>query len=278
MAGIKTIRFNNIEFAHIFAIGIEWKEMMTDQANRRASYSTLQIAMIAGGAATVVAALIWPGAVLETIGFVLRSLVVISPIVLPGIFLAAWIVASGADRRIAGVFQRRMGWSIVAASAIGAVTPVCGMTVLPLMVGLLAGGVPLAPVLAFWLSSPVTDPAMLATTAATLGLAFAIGKTVAAFGLGLMGGAAGWLFATANWSQQPLRQNAIVGQITTRRCGCDQPFRAAFWKEAERRKQFLGQFRATSRLILICLVPALASASIVWSVAGSSHLARPNRL
>lgn len=55
------------------------------------------------------------------------------------------------------------------------------------MTELLAAGVPLAPVMAFWLSCPITDPAMLAATAVTLGLPFAIGKTAAAFGLGVFG-------------------------------------------------------------------------------------------
>ena len=142
--------------------------------------------MLLGGAlaALAIAGVIWPGMAL----FVGRSLVVIAPLVIPGIALAAWIVASGADTHIAQVFNRRIGQAVVAATAIGAVTPVCGVTVLPLMVGLLAAGVPLAPVMAFWLSSPVTDPAMLAATAATLGVSFALAKTAAALLLGLIGG------------------------------------------------------------------------------------------
>ena len=43
--------------------------------------------------------------------------------------------------------------------------------------------------MAFWLASPITSPPMLAVTVATLGWEYAIGKSLAAIGLGLMGGA-----------------------------------------------------------------------------------------
>lgn len=203
--------------------------------------------------------LIWPAEMWQTLLFICHSLVVIAPLVMPGIVLAAAIIASAADRHIAKVFEKNRARAILAAAAIGAVTPVCGVTVLPLMAGLLAAGVPLAPVMAFWLSSPVTDPAMLATTAATLGLAFAVGKTVAAFGLGILGGAVASVFSGRGWSKEPLRSNGMVRRIVAARCGCDMPLKLDFWREAGRRALFARQFSATARLMLICLVPAFAA-------------------
>lgn len=205
------------------------------------------------------ALLLWPQALSQMAGFVAWSLLVVAPIVIPGMVLAAWITASGADSHIAGMFERRTLYSILAASAVGAITPVCGVTVLPLMAGLLAAGVPLAPVMAFWLSSPVTDPAMLATTAATLGVAFAAGKTVAAFGLGVWGGAVTAAFAGRAWVTAALRDNAIVGKLSQRNCGATLQFDAYIWKHRQRRDIFRQTFAATTRLILICLVPAFAA-------------------
>ena len=232
---------------------------MSERTKEHPGWSRWQIAMMAGGAALAVAAARWPHVAFETLVFVGWSLVIIAPLVIPGILLAAWIIASGADGRIAMAFEGRMGRAIVAASAIGAVTPVCGVTVLPLMAGLLAGGVPLAPVMAFWLASPVTDPAMLATTAATLGLSFAIGKTVAAFILGLLGGAGTVLFGGSPWVANPLRQNALVGRVVAARCGAPTSFYPAIWREQTRRDMFMRQAKATTRLILICLIPAFAA-------------------
>lgn len=203
--------------------------------------------------------LAWPNRAVEAAEFVLWGLIFAAPIVIPGIILAAWIIASGADARIAGAFEGRTLRTVVAASLIGAITPVCGVTVLPLMAGLLAAGVPLAPIMAFWLSSPITDPAMLATTAATLGLSFAIGKTLAAFGLGLFGGAITGLFSKAPWALNALRDNGLARQLSAARCGAAQAFDPWVWRTRARRRSFSTQFWATTRLILICLIPAFAA-------------------
>lgn len=201
----------------------------------------------------------WPENAKDVALFVGWGLVAVAPIVVPGIILAAWIIASGADTYIASAFEGRTLRTVVAASLIGAITPVCGVTVLPLMAGLLAAGVPLAPIMAFWLSSPVTDPAMLATTAATLGLSFAIGKTLAAFGLGVFGGAITSLFAKSPWALNALRDNGLARQLSAARCGAVQTFEPKIWRLKERRGSFSTQFWATARLILICLIPAFAA-------------------
>ena len=173
--------------------------------------------------------------------------------------MAAWIIASGADTWISNAFEGRTIRTVLAASLIGAITPVCGVTVLPLMAGLLAAGVPLAPIMAFWLSSPITDPAMLATTAATLGVSFAVGKTVAAFGLGLFGGMSTALFASRSWAYQALRDNGLARRLSAARCGSDRRFDPKVWRTQERRQMFAKQAWSTTRLILICLTPAFAA-------------------
>ena len=71
--------------------------------------------------------------------------------------------------------------AVVTASLIGAVTPVCGLGMLPLIATLLRRGLPLAPIMAFWISSPVTDPSMLVITASIISVPFAVAKTVSAF-------------------------------------------------------------------------------------------------
>ena len=222
-------------------------------SNRQPLVWGISIMLLAG------VGLAWPVHVANAAGFVVWGLIVIAPIVIPGIVLAAWIIASGADTYVAGVFEGRMLRTVLAASLIGAITPVCGVTVLPLMAGLLAAGVPLAPIMAFWLSSPITDPAMLATTAATLGLSFAIGKTLAAFGLGLFGGAITGLFVKKSWAMNALRDNGLARQLSAARCGEDRPFDPWVWRSEARRRSFRGQFWATTRLILTCLIPAFAA-------------------
>ncbi|MEL7525279.1 MAG: permease [Pseudomonadota bacterium] len=200
--------------------------------------------------------LVWPDFVIDGLTFSLQGLITVSPLVVPGILLTAWIMSSGADRIISRAFEGRMLRAIVAASMIGAITPVCGVTILPLMVGLLAAGVPLAPVMAFWLSSPVTDPAMLATTAATLGFAFALGKTVAAFGLGLFGGAVTAILNRHHDVGDVLRTGGLASDLAAGSCCGASSFEPRVWREPARRVAFFRQGRATTRLILICLIPA----------------------
>ena len=137
---------------------------------------------ISGALVCLIAAALWPIRFSATISFVVNGMIEVSPLVVPGIIVSAWVNASGAGDRIKQAFDGNQLKAILLASTIGAITPVCGVTVLPLMAGLLASGVPLAPVMAFWLSSPVTDPAMFSVTAATLGFHFAIAKTLAAAG------------------------------------------------------------------------------------------------
>jgi hypothetical protein len=199
---------------------------------------------------------LWPRFLWNGVLFTFRGLVDVAPLVVPGIALTAWIMASGADRILSRAFEGRLLPSVLVASAIGAVTPVCGVTVLPLMVGLLAAGVPLAPVMAFWLSSPVTDPAMLATTAATLGFAFALGKTVAAFGLGLLGGTVTAALTGSRGGQAALRTKGFAASLTAS-CGCgSKSFEPRVWQNRYQRRALARQALATTRLILICLIPA----------------------
>ncbi|CTQ51499.1 putative permease [Roseibium album] len=229
---------------------------MANQASVKARSSRLFRPVFLGLGLLVAATLFWPDLLFPAAWFVIWSLVLVAPIVVPGILLAAWIVASGADAHITNAFEGRALKSILAASLVGALTPVCGVTVLPLMTGLLSAGVPLAPVMAFWLSSPITDPAMLATTAATLGLSFAIGKTVAAFSLGMFGGVVTAAFSRKDWVQRALRSNGVVRRLNPPRCAKQQYFEPFVWKTPSRRQSFARQAIATVKLMLVCLVPA----------------------
>lgn len=232
---------------------------MASQSTRVRSNHVWPMVFSLGFVLLVIAGFWVPETVLPVSIFVAQSLVSIAPIVVPGIILAAWIAASGASDNIARVFEGRTVYTVLIASLIGAITPVCGVTVLPLMAGLLAGGVPLAPVMAFWLSSPITDPAMLATTAATLGLPFAVGKTIAAISLGLFGGLATVLFANSVWYGRPLRENAIVGRLGAASCGGPVSYMPAIWRSGGRRARFWRETGSLVRLILICLIPAFAA-------------------
>ncbi|GHD60663.1 hypothetical protein GCM10017083_46860 [Thalassobaculum fulvum] len=198
----------------------------------------------------------------QTVAFVTASMLHVAPIVVPGVLLAAWITASGAGERVSSLFRGRTVPAVLATAFVGALLPVCGVTVLPLMAGLLAAGVPLAPVMAFWLASPITGPAILAATVATLGWKFAVGKALAAIGLGLLGGGVTGMLARRDWIRAPLRSNRIVGTLgrPAGTCGgAAATFDARIWRERARRSRFGREAWSITRLMLIVLIPAFAA-------------------
>lgn len=218
------------------------------------------------------AAIAWPEQAFDTGQFLVVGLWTVAPLAIPGVLISAWVTASGAGGQIARAFDGRVLRTVFVASAIGAITPVCGVTVLPLMAGLLASGVPFAPIMAFWLSSPVTDPAMLATTAATLGWTFAIAKSAAAFGMGLFGGLATAMITSAAWTGNPLRDSGFVSRMASRGTCGPEVFRAEVWRKSGRRIIFRREVYSLIRLLLICLVPAFAAEHAL------NELLQPNAL
>ena len=120
--------------------------------------------------------------------FTAKAMSSVLPFFVLSIGLAAYAKATGAENLIARAFAGRFEMMVVFASLMGALSPFCSCGVIPLIAALLASGVPLAPVMAFWLASPLMDPSMFLITTGVLGLQFAIAKTVAAIGVGLLGG------------------------------------------------------------------------------------------
>lgn len=123
-----------------------------------------------------------------TLAFTGRALASIAPWIALSVLLAAYAKASNADALVARAFTGSPVRMIVLASLLGALSPFCSCGVVPLIAGLFGAGVPLAPVMAFWLSSPLMDPNMFVMTAASLGMEFAVVKTLAAIGMGVFSG------------------------------------------------------------------------------------------
>ncbi|PWB65176.1 MAG: permease [Bradyrhizobiaceae bacterium] len=120
--------------------------------------------------------------------FTARQVAGVAPFFLLSIALTAYAKASGAENLIARAFAGNVAAMVVLASLMGGLSPFCSCGVIPVIAALLATGVPLAPVMAFWLASPLMDPAMFVLTAGVLGSGFALAKTVAAVAVGLLGG------------------------------------------------------------------------------------------
>lgn len=111
-------------------------------------------------------------------------------------FFALGVVLAGAlhawEDRLR--LQTRLGEStgaIFLGAILGCVVPVCSCGVVPIALGLLAGGVAVGPVFAFLAAAPMVNPASFVLTAGVLGTELAAGRVAGAVllgvGLGLIG-------------------------------------------------------------------------------------------
>lgn len=173
-----------------------------------------------------------------TLKFVVSALIEIAPFLALAIGLAAYAKASGADSLIARVFSGQLGVMIIAAALFGGLSPFCSCGVIPLIAALLSMGVPLPAVMAFWLASPVMDPSMFVLTAATLGTSFAVAKTVAAVGIGLIGGYVTWGLQSKGWFSDPLREGVGNGGCGASSVRAPKPVVWQFWTETNRTQTF----------------------------------------
>lgn len=195
-------------------------------------------AVVAIGLILVALALLDPAALLPTVGKTADSFAHTLPFIAFAVFAVGYLKASGAERLLARAFEGHPARMILFGALIGGLSPFCSCEVIPFVAAMLAVGVPLSAVMAFWLASPLMDPAMFAITAGTLGFEFALAKTVAAITLGVVGGAIVLLARATPVFADPLRESPQLGGC----CSAKQPFSGQpvwrFWAEAERRETF----------------------------------------
>jgi len=173
-----------------------------------------------------------------TLGFMANAMTSTAPFIIFAVLAVAYLKATGAETLLARAFEGAQTRMIVLAALLGGLSPFCSCEVIPFIAALLAVGAPLGAVMAFWLSSPLMDPAMFAITSGTLGFDFAIAKTVAAVGLGLFGGFITMALSNNPVFVDPLREKPKVGGC----CGVKAPFQGkpvwAFWQQSERKLAF----------------------------------------
>lgn len=179
-----------------------------------------------------------PPQTLPVVTFALNAFGHTGVFIIVAISLVAYVKAAGAETLLAKAFEGDPRRMIVMAALLGGLSPFCSCEVIPFIAALLAVGAPLAAVMAFWLASPLMDPAMFTLTWGELGLDFAIAKTVAAVSIGMFGGFATMVFAGSPIFADPLREKPQVGGC----CGVKVPFQGrpvwSFWAEPERRRVF----------------------------------------
>ena len=235
---------------------------------------------LAIAAGLLLGAVFVPQQTISSVGFAGDGLLSIAPFLAISIGLAAYAKASGADNLIAMVFQGRPVQMVFAAALFGALSPFCSCGVIPLIAALLAMGVPLAPVMAFWLSSPLMSPSMFLLMSSVMGLEFTIAKLIAAVGMGLIGGFITHAIVRKGGFSDPLR--GAMSSCCGSSCGpsgntvlSEKPVELKFWRESERRDAFMSTSRESAWFLfrwmtLAFLVESLMVAYVPADAIGQS--------
>ncbi len=140
------------------------------------------------------------------LNFMVEAFLHVWPFVLVTIPIAVAVKATGASRYIERALKARPVTAIALATLVGAFSPFCSCTVIPVIASLLLGGVPLAPVMSFWIASPSMDPEIFFLSVATIGWELAWWRLGATLGMSLAAGFATHLAFRRGWlGEQVLR-------------------------------------------------------------------------
>lgn len=198
--------------------------------------------------------LLSPPQMVASVDFAAWALLGILPYIAASVLIAAGAKATGLDGQVAAVFHGNPARAIMLAALFGALSPMCSCGVVPIIAGLLVAGVPLAPVMAFWIASPLMSPekflVMLREWPQDLTFALLFG----AIAMGLFAGFATHFLAARGRMAQPLRPDAGIG------CGGasalaggtagDAPVVWRFWHDADRRGAFVATGTESSLFLL----------------------------
>jgi len=133
--------------------------------------------------------------------FMLNAFLHIWPYLIITIPIAVAVNMSGASKHIKRAFDAGPLTAILLATLVGAFSPFCSCGVIPVIAALLIGGVPLPPVMAFWIASPSMDPEIFFLSVATIGWDLAIWRLVGTMLMSLSAGFITYALMQNRWIQ-----------------------------------------------------------------------------
>ncbi len=206
--------------------------------------------------------------------FTLEAVWEMLPFFALAIAIAATAKATSADQLIARAFSGNPMRATLLAALVGAISPFCSCGVIPLIAAMLGAGVPLAPVMAFWIASPIMDPEMFVLTAAGIGFDFAVAKTIAAASMGLLAGFAILVIQRYGGLSAPLRAE-VIGCCDSACAGGNDGQRVLwqFWREPPRSEMFRREALAIGLFLGKWLTLAFFLESLMLAYVSSDWIA-----
>src|SRR5918995_2495361 len=140
------------------------------------------------------------------------------------VLLQAWVP----EEKVRLMFEkRRPVGAYVGGAALGAITPFCSCSGIPVLAGLLRSGAPFGPTMAFLFASPLLDPVMLGVLVFLIGVEGTVAYAVITFLTSILVAA---LLSKLGLDSdvKPLGRAAAPG------CKISPPARASVWRQAWR--------------------------------------------
>ena len=126
--------------------------------------------------------------IVKILNFIGQAFIHIWPYLVITIPLAVAVKLSGASKYIKRAFQAGPLVAIILATVVGAFSPFCSCGVIPVIAALLISGVPLAPVMSFWIASPSMDLEIFFLSVGTIGWNLAVWRLAGTLVLSLGAG------------------------------------------------------------------------------------------
>ncbi len=203
--------------------------------------------------------------------FMLNSFWGIAPFFLLSVGVSAWVTVAGYADKIKAVFDKRQGMAIAGAASVGAVVPFCSCGVIPLIAAMLASGVPLGPVMAFWISSPLMSPEKFVLTAGVLGTDYAVARLVSAIVIGAGAGYATYLIGRGGRLDGELRSIVAPGaQETQGETRMHRPSLSGFTAQASSVGLYLAKWLAVA-FLLEALIVHYVDPAWIGAILGSDN-------
>jgi uncharacterized membrane protein YraQ (UPF0718 family) len=155
--------------------------------------------------------------IFEIIQFIIEAFLHIWPYLLVTIPLAVAVQMSGASKYIKRAFETRPLTAILLATLVGAFSPFCSCGVIPVIASLLISGVPLAPVMSFWMASPSMDPEIFFLSVGMIGWKLAIWRLAATLILSLSAGFITHMLVQNGWLGQQILRARKAPQVKSTR-------------------------------------------------------------
>ncbi|MCK5368993.1 MAG: permease [Cyclobacteriaceae bacterium] len=150
--------------------------------------------------------------IIKIMDFMINAFVHIWPYLVITIPIAVAVNMSGAYKHIKRAFDAGPITAILLATLVGAFSPFCSCGVIPVIAALLIAGVPIAPVMAFWIASPSMDPEIFFLSVGTIGLNLAIWRLAGTLVLSLSAGFITHALIQVGWiNTNVLKRTAELG-------------------------------------------------------------------